>query len=370
MQAIAPVVAALNASGIAELHTCGTRESWPVIDQLCLPAVRLDEAAFAADPHACLRSVLDTFKPDLVLSGSSPARGHAPETPEQFAILESRRRGISSVAVLDYWGMYLERFSRDGRLLDVDLLPDRLCVLDRQSWSELRTMGVAPERMSITHNPWLDRLVAQSSVSHTRIQESPVPGITVVLASQPLAEMRHMRHWPYDQYDLFEQLLHAMGGLAGHGRAATLQVLVHPSENVIRWRALLAPRGHGGVQVELCQGDVHERLRQADLFVTSHSTLAYEALYFGTPCLSLRPTGRNTMSLWIEEAGLARLFQETETLRHYLEKVDLAEERLRIQKLREELTVAGMFFSDGSATERVMQEVLRLLQEAYVKGSP
>lgn len=370
MQAIAPVVAALNASGIAEVHTYGTRESWPVIDHLCLPAVRLDEAAFAADPYACLRSVLDTFKPDLVLSGSSPARGHAPETPEQFAILESRRLGISSVAVLDYWGMYVERFSRDGRSLAVDLLPDRLCVLDRQSWSDLRAMGVAVERMSITHNPWLDRLVAQSSLPHTRSQASSTHGITVLLASQPLAEMRHLRNWTYDQYDLFEHLLRAMDGLTSLGPVATLQVMAHPSEDLARWRTLMARGGHGHVQVELCQGDVRERMRQADLLVTSHSTLAYEALYFGTPCLSLRPTGQNPMSLWIEEAGLARLFQETETLRHYLTTVDLAEERLRVQKVREELTAAGMFFSDGSATERVMKEVLSILHEADVKESP
>lgn len=80
MQAIAPVAAALNTSGIADVLTCGTWESWSVIDELSLLAVRLDDAAFAADPHACLGSMLNAFRPDLVLSGSSPARGHAPET--------------------------------------------------------------------------------------------------------------------------------------------------------------------------------------------------------------------------------------------------------------------------------------------------
>lgn len=266
--------------------------------------------------------------------------------------------------------MYVERFSRDGQSLAVDLLPDHLCVLDRKSWSDLRAMGVAVERMSITHNPWLDRLVTQSSVPHAQSHASSTHGITVMLASQPLAEMRRLRNWTYDQYDLFEQLLLALDELTSLGRVATLQVMPHPSEDLTRWQTLIDRGGHGRVQVELCQGNTRERMRQADLLVTSHSTLAYEALYFCTPCVSLRPTGRNTMSLWIEEAGLARLFQEAETLRHYLKTVDLAKERLRLQKLREELKVTGMFFSAGSATERVMQEVLRLLQKAQLKELP
>ena len=370
MQSIAPVVAALNTARIVEVYTYGTRESWPVIEELNLPAVRLDELAFATDPQACLGSMLNTFRPDLVLSGSSPARGHAPETPEQFAILESRRRGVSSVAVLDYWGMYLERFSRDGQTLADDLLPDHLCVLDHRSWSDLRTLGVPSDLMTITHNPWLDLLVAQSSLPQKRFQERSTHNITVMLASQPLAEMRHLRNWTYDQYDLFEQLLRAMEELTGLWTVVTLQVLAHPSEDLALWRTLMARVEHARVQVELCQGNVRERMRQADLLVTSHSTLAYEALYFGTPCLSFRPTGQNIMSLWIEEVGLAPLFQDSETLGHYLKTVNLAKERLRLDMLREELTAAGMFFSDGSATERVVKQVLRILHKADVKESP
>ena len=65
----------------------------------------LDEAEFATNPEACIATILDEVKPDLVVSGSSPARGRLPETPEQYLIPMARRRGIPSLAVLDFWGI-------------------------------------------------------------------------------------------------------------------------------------------------------------------------------------------------------------------------------------------------------------------------
>ena len=361
MQAIAPVIAVLQASGDLELSTYATRESWPVTIELGLHALRLDETAFAANPAACIRSLLDIHRPDLVLSGSSPARGTAPETPEQFAILEARRSGAPSLAVLDYWGMYAERFSRDGFTLAEDLLPDRLCVLDRRALSDLEVFGVPVSRMTITHNPWLDRLVGHASVAIPAQLAQTARGITVLLVSQPLAEMRHVRNWPYDQFTMFECLLAAMPSPTSVGHGGTIQILPHPSENVSRWEAVLAKRDRCDIEVELLQGRVPDLLHDADYLVTSHSTLAYEALYFGMPCISLRPAMESVMRLWIDDAGLSQVFQDADSLRQYLAASDPAAERQRVLRLKRELGAGGLFFSDGQATGRVVNEVAGLL---------
>lgn len=362
MQAIAPVILSLSGSGTLDVCTVATRESWPVVAALGIPAARLDDAAFASDPQACMRALLDSTGAELVLLGSSPARGPSPETPEQFLILEARQRGVPSLSVQDYWGMYAERFSRDGRSLARDLLPDRLCVLDRRALSDLEAFGVDRNRMAITHNPWLDQVAAQAANGGAPRRQ---PGLTMLLASQPLDAMRHVRNWPYDQYTLFRHLVAALPPTPAGHPPAMVRILPHPSEDVARWRAVLSQPLPGHVVAELCLDRTSETLREVDYLVTSHSTMAYEALYFGTPCLSLRPTNEPVPSLWIEEAGLSVGFRGAQELREFLVSHDPAAERQRILQLKRDLVAAGLFFCDGRATERVAAEVHRLLAAGH-----
>ena len=364
MQAIAPVIAALRGLGDLEVTTYATHHSWPVTIEMNLCAAHLDDEAFAANPSQYLCSLFEAHSPHLVLSGSSPARGPAPETPEQFAIQEAHRRNIVSLSVQDYWGMYVERFSRDGRSLAKDLLPDRLCVLDRRALNDLVAFGVPMDQMVVTHNPWLDRLVEQ--ITNNELAQPlrrATRDITVLLISQPLAEMRRVRGWGYDQYTLYEYLLAAMPNGGRYHAGATLRVLPHPAENAAQWKSLFARNERANINVVLCQNASPVLLRDADYVVTSHSTLAYEALYFGTPCIMLRPTAEIVLNSWIEDAGLAQVFYDVESLRRHLATSDPACERNKGLQLKQELEAAGLFFSDGKATDRVVDETLRLLND-------
>ncbi|MFN4310048.1 MAG: hypothetical protein ACK4FK_05585 [Ferrovibrio sp.] len=365
MQTIAPVVADLISSGLAEIVAYATRDSWSVICESAALVTRLDELAFSTDPRGYIGSLFDRHQPDLILSGSSPARNRPPETPEQYAIIEARCRHLPSVGVLDYWGMYTERFSRDGHNLAEDLLPDCLCVLDSRSWDDLKRFGVPAERMTITHNPWLDTLASQSSAAAPAMPTEPrKQSMTVLLASQPLAEMQRVRNLYYNQYTIFECLLAAMQKLKGLQPESVIQVLAHPSEEISRWENRLASKPYGNVKVQLLSHHTPSLLREADYLVTSHSTLAYEALYFGTPCISLRPSVKPTTRLWIDESGLSRVFQDVDSLAHYFRTNEPTVERQRVLRLKHELTQSGLFFSDGQATRRVAGEVVRMLSAA------
>lgn len=369
MQAIAPVVATLAGTGLVELATYATRESLPVTQELRLHATLLEAHGFTDNPVKCLEALFDTHRPDVVLSGTSPARGEAPETPEQFAILEARRRGVHSVAVQDYWGMYAERFARNGRCPDTELLPDRFCVLDRRAWADLELFGISADRMAVTHNPWLDRLVSIAARGGAEAHEPGSEKVKVLFASQPLAEMQSVRGWHYDQYELFETLLKAMPHTWDGYQGATLLVLPHPREDVTRWDQVIADRAERDVEIVLCRAWDFALLRDADYLVTSHSTLAYEALYFGTPCISLRPGTGSSLRLWVEEAGLSHGFQDADSLQDYFATSNPASERRRVLARKQELIGAGLFFSDGQATARVVREVFDLLGiQAGIKG--
>ena len=147
--------------------------------------------------------------------------------------------------------MYTERFSRDGHNLAEDLLPDCLCVLDSRSWDDLKRFGVPAERMTITHNPWLDTLASQSSAAAPAMPTEPrKQSMTVLLASQPLAEMQRVRNLYYNQYTIFECLLAAMQKLKGLQPEPVIQVLAHPSEEISRWENRLASKPYGNVKVQ------------------------------------------------------------------------------------------------------------------------
>ncbi|NJM31807.1 MAG: hypothetical protein HC848_01615 [Limnobacter sp.] len=363
MQAIAPVVTRLCALDSMQVATCSTPQSSPITTALGLPATPFNQTAFATRPSDYIRELFDQHQPDLVLMGSSPAHGKTPQTPEQFAILEAHRRGLKSLSVLDYWGMYTERFSLNGQTVAHNLLPNRLCVLDSRCQQDLKAWGVPAHQMAITHNPWLDKLASQALGLAVIQTPAKHPGIAVVLASQPLAHMQSVRKWPYTQYTVFENLLQAMQGWTEQTTETwdhetneqqpkapiktKLQIVPHPSENPADWQRLLARTKHGNVHIELLHHQTPDLLRGADYLVTSHSTLAYEALYFGTPCISLRPSATDTMNLWIEQAGLSQLFHDAESLLHYLVEHNPATERQRILALKEKWQAQKLFFQMG-----------------------
>jgi hypothetical protein len=362
IQTILPVIAALNEMDTLSVHTFATRESMPAVESRGLHASPMDEEAFTTDPERYIRSLFDTCRPELILSGFSPARGPAPETPEQYSIIEAHRLGVPSLSIQDYWGMYAQRLSRDGFSLADDLIPTRLCVLDQRALLDLKSFGVAEHRMAVTHNPWLDQLADLASADRPVERAYRSEGIKVLLASQPLASMLALRRWPYDQYDIFECLLAAMPGPSPGGDLSTLQILLHPSEDASRWNVLLDHLAREDVSVELCPDRTPHLLRDVDYLVTSHSTLAYEALYFGTPCISLRPAKETVMHLWIDDVGLSTVFQDVDSLRSHLISSDPATERRRVLELKRELMTEGLVFSDGMATQRVLAEIMSLLE--------
>ena len=115
-------------------------------------------------PEQYFNDLISNYKPDLILTGSSPAFGTVPQTPEQFATIIAHKLGIPIVSIQDYWGMYIERFSYDSKSIDINLIPTIFCVLDKRAYSDLIKLGIPKERLVITHNPWLDLIVESSSL--------------------------------------------------------------------------------------------------------------------------------------------------------------------------------------------------------------
>ena len=357
VQATLPVIQTLGSASDFEVHVLSTRVSRALLEERRIGHEPLDEDWFASEPETCIGTVVGRFQPAMVVSGSSPARGPAPETPEQYLVLEARRRGTPSVGILDNWGRYEERFAVHARGVDTTLVPDRLCVLDRRSFDDLTSLGIPAAMLTITHNPWVDQFASLSVAGGAAVSSADV--LKIVFASQPLAETRYVRDWPFTQESLLDMLVEALPPLAP-GRSHELTVWPHPSEDPGRWVGGRSRRTDVLVLVTDQRGA--DALARADLFVTSHSTAAYEALYHGVPCISLRPEGGALTTPVIEELGLSRRFENGDDLRRFLASFDPGMLRMELNERRRLLSAAGLFFSDGRATARVVAEIRSILQ--------
>lgn len=362
MQAIVPVVVALQRDASLRVSVVASSIARPVLERYGVVADDLDENLFSRDPSGCIQSILDRTEPRLVVSGSSPARGRSIETPEQYLIREARLRGIGSLGVLDTWGQYLERFAGPDGRVDEELVPDRLCVLDDVCRRDLIAAGLPKDRLVVTHNPWLDRILDPFGRQVNPMPSGESTSWTILFVSQPLAEFRPHRNWPYDQEDMLLGLVEALGG-SDTGRSHKILIWAHQAEDPRRWSDLSRFRRP---DVEIClDADRRDEIfGRVDFVVTSHSTLVYEALHHGTPCISFRPGGSSLPPLITESLKLSPVFTSVDELRHYLDEMDVLAEQQRLMTQRKRLIEDRIFFNDGMATARVAGEISSMLRES------
>lgn len=355
VQTIIPVLQALQGREDVLLKAYAHPQSLRVWASSSINAARWDEASFQSDPAAFMAALFDSARPDLLLCGSSPARGPVPETPEQYALLEARKRSVPSLSILDYWGMYKERFDDPVRK---ELIPDHLCVLDQRCYDSLKALGVPQNVMTVTHNPWIDR-VAKEAARPRAVPAKRDNALHVLFISQPLAEMKAVRSWGYDQEEMFADLVAALAARPCVG-THSIKIWTHPNEDRARWSNLQA---YEQPNVRVILEDERDRAPfvWADCVVSSHSTMIYEALYFDVPCVSYRPRGEGLEPLWTDEAGLSVLLTSQKALESYIRHTDFSVDKQRVASRRRTLTQQGLFFSDGHATERVVKVIEKIL---------
>lgn len=365
MQAVLPVILALQADPCVDVHVFFMEPSRTLLKQFNICGKFLESGVYNRDPVACIRAVLDETMPDLVVSGSSPARGMAPETPEQHLILESRRRGIRSLGILDTWGLYRERFASTGDSIDVDLVPDRLCVLDQLCLDELTSLGIPVDRMLVTHNPWLDQFARIDMGSAPILVNGERDGWRILYVSQPLSENRKYRNWPYDQEDVLFGLLQA---ITRASKSVNNEVIIwaHPAEDPRRWREL-SRFEQAGLRLIVDADRSRSIISAVDFVVTSHSTVIYEALQLDTPCISFRPDGHALDTLVTERLSLSPTFTDVDGLCVYLRNIDSHAERRRLSEVRRSCIQNNVFYNDGKATDRVTNEIRRMLAERMLR---
>ncbi len=143
----------------------GAEAVLPVLESLAARGTRVTTVAWGP-ARALLRdrglaslSLAPTLAPRAVLAALESARATALVTgtswgddrPEPPFLTAARELGVPSLAVLDFWSNYAERFAGG--------LPDEIAVMDQRARHEAIAAGLPPERITVTGNPHYERLL-------------------------------------------------------------------------------------------------------------------------------------------------------------------------------------------------------------------
>lgn len=221
---------------------------------------------------------LDQMRPDLMLTGTAREEEVLRDSQWWSA---GRTRRIPTVALLDHWLGYRERFSA---LAPFDHLPDIVAVMDEYAKERMIEFGCPADRLMVTGQPALDALLDGELPSREEVRRRwgmDQEDWVIVFASEPVAHDMGDR-LGYNEQKVLRMVLEAVRGLP-----ATLIVKPHPREAPDLLREVVWQSGVP-VQFELHLTS-RETLAGADTVMGMTSIFLVEAALAGRPVLSVQP---------------------------------------------------------------------------------
>ena len=162
---------------------------------------------------------------DLLICGTS-----SPSTNELNAINLARSRGVKSVAILDHWINYRERFLMGNELI----IPDEIWVVDTTA-KQLALEALPEAKISFVENPYKQDFLENLKV-YTQRQVTNSPGVNgkvVLYVTEPTSEHAERkygdyRYWGYTEIEAAKYFLENIKFIAPD--ISKVIIRPHPSE--------------------------------------------------------------------------------------------------------------------------------------------
>ena len=232
----------------------------------------------ACEEKDSLSAELARVEPDLVVTGT----GHYSDL-ERMTWLAAQERGVPTLAAIDAWVNFPERFICTGDARYVQ--PDALCVIDERCRERLAADERCRARIHVTGHPHLEAVVDRLRPGCATRAANPIP--LVAFFSNPVGGS-HANDSPpvYDQFSVVDDLL---SGLAECG-PVRLEIQLHPREDPARWATwIAATKAAPTVDVRLSERSTSQLMVAADGVVGITSMALVEAALLGKPLMSLQP---------------------------------------------------------------------------------
>lgn len=302
--------------------------------------------------------LLQIESPDLVLTGTSSQDKNNRDIIEQTITFAARNMGIKSVAVLDFWAGYSERFSNIFADEKFKFLPDKIAILDELARKAMLKEGFPEERLVITGNPYFDSLIEQKTGFRETDKQKVRADLGIfsdacvlLFASQPI-KFYYGESLGYTEETVLEELLETLEKIKG--KKICLLVKVHPMEKEedIKKRTL----GYSFPIVVDQAYPPRQAILASDIVISTFSTMLIESVHLGKPSISLQPGLKTDDLLITNRSGITLPVYQQGKIGAVLDKLlydkNYASELLKKSK---------DFRTDGKATERVVKLIYKML---------
>ncbi|HVW20871.1 MAG TPA: hypothetical protein VHC86_06615 [Opitutaceae bacterium] len=355
-EALAPVLASLSVDAGIQLENFAYNEGVGVL-------TRHGIAHRAAGTVAeVIRSLTGTGAAMLLTATSCNDKNW-----ERTAIAEARRRGIPSIAVLDFWSNYAARFAC-GRG-SPPIFPDLIVAMDERARLEMAAAGIPAEIIVVAGQPAFDDLAAEragfTAGHRSQLREEqgvPSTAMVALFASQPM-QAATGEGPGFDELEVLAATVHAFeSAIQSNGVRPWLVVRPHPRENCRKFadiRSDLVP------VVVSSAGTGRQAAMAADLVVGMNSALLAEACFLGCAVISLQPGLRGPDPLPTNAAGQSRAVYRKEDIPAVLLPYLLREDVRRAAQ-----RTAGASVPAGGAAARIAALIRdRLFHPAFEPSS-
>ncbi|MEM9544010.1 MAG: hypothetical protein AAGA60_31565 [Cyanobacteria bacterium P01_E01_bin.42] len=281
--AVAATVAALRSSGaIVEAYAKGPAiRQFQRLQVTCTPI---------ENPHLTLWSQLEG---DILIAGTSQY-----DCFEVEGIARAKEKNIPSLAIMDYWGNYRQRFERSETVW-----PDWIAAIDETCAAGIVAEGFRRDRIHITGQPYFAWLLAHRP---TQLRRQPNPPRRILFASQPNA----------NEISILKTVIEV---LQDYPPLEQLLIRFHPRQGKCRESLELLARS--GLPHAVDESlDVLSTLQKQDIVLGITSIILVEAALMGVSTGSLAIGVQNTLRS--NDYGITTLLKSAEELRAFLDNND------------------------------------------------
>ena len=198
--------------------------------------------------------------------------------------MAARNHNIPSVAIIEHWALYLERFSiiRNGDIVKANcFLPDHIWVNDKTAVNEAILAGLPAERLKSMGQPHLEQLY----LTYKKQQRATVSqNRNIVFISERIKEdlpSGSSLYLGFDEFVVINMLLKVM-----NSKWERLQIKLHPQENPDKYNALLEKHQNLAI-IQHCE--IPTLIMNSGKIVGMLSMLLIEAALYRNDIISVTP---------------------------------------------------------------------------------
>ncbi len=280
---------------------------------------------------AKLFKISGNFDPAVFISGTDFGF-----TVDKKLLLFFKHKKIKTIAILDFWVNYRDRFSEKNG--DFKYLPDIVCVMDKRAKKEMVDEGFDPSKLIVTGNPYFDYF-------SQKIKKNKEKKNKILFISQPYSEIKN--NLGYDEFVVLNDLVGALNEL---NCSYSLILRPHPREGVAKFKGY--SKGNNNVKIDN-KTSIEKLISDCGLIIGMNSMVLFQAAIYGKRVISYQPDLGSKDALPSNGYGLSILIKKRKDLLRLIKKYLITGQFPVFQKNVKQIIIKG-------ATRKVTKLIINI----------